>query len=374
MQHFKNFEIYFTAKTMKCMLNVIAAALLLRKPFSFAYRIKGSDDENKPFAPHERGFVQSVLDPAVTASRVLSRRRYAVSAVLGETVGNIRLFSCPNMVGPFTENGAYYCTSEFRGICDRRSGTCLCNDGYAGESCDTCDTSTHFEIGGLCYPKRECPNDCSFAGECNFLTGVCECSDHRVGDDCSTSKCSTFHQFCTHCNDDGCVQCEEGFSVNKEHPRGAQCEPCWRFDPRCRDCNADACTSCIDMLLLSIHRSGRRPQDPPLPVDELMRELSVTVPFGSQQDDAFYDAEYYFLVDPSLVPLNESAVECHQGLNSVSINIMGLCLMRVVFTSCTLHTFLVSTLFQGRLNHVSSLLVDFSHHVWQLWHNLIRIS
>lgn len=69
------------------------------------------------------------------------------------------------------------------------------------------------------------------------------------------------------------------------------------------------------MLLLSIHRSGRRPQDPPLPIDERNRELSVTVPFGSQQADAFYDAEHYELVDPSLVPLNESAVECHQGLD-----------------------------------------------------------
>ena len=96
---------------------------------------------------------------------------------------------------------------------------------------------------------------------------------------------------------------------------GFQCEPCYRFDPRCRNCNATACTSCVDLLLLSIHRSGRRPQDPPLPMDELTRELSVTVPFGSTQEDSFYDAEHYFLVDPALVPLNKSAVQCHQGLN-----------------------------------------------------------
>ena len=55
-----------------------------------------------------------------------------------------------------------------------------------------------------------------------------------------------------------------------------------------------------------------------MPIDELTRELSITVPFGSTQDDAYYDAEHYFLIDPALVPLNESAVECHQGLNSVS--------------------------------------------------------
>jgi hypothetical protein len=54
-----------------------------------------------------------------------------------------------------------------------------------------------------------------------------------------------------------------------------------------------------------------------------MRELSVTVPFGSAQEDAFYDAEHYFLVDSSITPLHESAVECHQGLNnddSISCN------------------------------------------------------
>lgn len=97
---------------------------------------------------------------------------------------------------------------------------------------------------------------------------------------------------------------------------GSQCEPCYRFDPRCLNCNATACNSCVDLLLLSIHRSGRRPQDPPLPIDELSRELSITVPFGSTQEDAFYDAEHYFLVDPDQAPLKESSVECHQGLNS----------------------------------------------------------
>jgi hypothetical protein len=226
-----------------------------------------------------------------------------------------RLFACPRMVGPIDEK--YYCRGKEYGYCDRRSGTCFCNDGYTGESCDQCDPS-HFELGGLCYPKRLCPNDCSNAGVCNHLTGQCECSDHRDGEDCSVSKCSAFHEFCTHCNDDHCVECEQGWSVMSDFGLGSQCEPCHRFDPRCINCNATACSSCVDLLLLSIHRSGRRPQDPPLPIDELTRELSVTVPFGSTQEDAFYDAEHYFMVDPSLAPLKNSAVECHQGLNSVS--------------------------------------------------------
>lgn len=182
-----------------------------------------------------------------------------------------------------------------------------------GESCESCDPS-HFEIGGLCYPKTLCPNDCSNAGVCNYLTGQCICSDHREGEDCSVSICSTFHQFCTGCSDDHCVECEQGWSVISEAEAGSQCAPCHRFDPRCLDCNATACTSCVDLLLYSIRRSGRRPQDPPLPIDELNRELSITVPFGSTQEDAFYDAEHYFLVEPELVPLKDSAVQCHQGL------------------------------------------------------------
>jgi hypothetical protein len=219
------------------------------------------------------------------------------------------------MVGPI--DAKFYCRGKERGYCDRRSGTCFCNDGYMGESCESCAPS-HFEIGGLCYPKVLCPNDCSNAGVCNYLTGHCECNKHREGEDCSKSKCTTFHEFCTRCNDFGCIECEEGFSVMPDAESGFQCEPCYRFDPRCRNCNPTVCTACVDLLLLSIHRSGRRPQDPPLPIDELTRELSVTVPFGSIQEDAFYDAEHYFLVDPALVPLKESAVECHQGLSSVS--------------------------------------------------------
>ena len=340
-----------------------------------AYRIKGSVDENRPFIPFEKGFVQSIQDPkASITNRTITNqgRTLSLSTTAQRRIENDgnRLFNCPNMVGPFydendgndvdddftTSNGYYYCTSNRNGYCDRRSGTCFCNEGYIGDGCESCDTLTHIDVGGMmCHPKRLCPNDCSNSnynnnnmneeerrgGVCNYITGKCECSNHRTGDDCSQSKCSLFHHFCTHCNDEKCLQCEDGWSVVDHHDDNddrdksiaslpsptttSTCEPCWRYDPRCRECNSKTCTSCIDLLLLSIHRSGRRPQDPPLPIDELSRELSVTVPFGSLNDDAYYDAEHYFLVGGDegpttslavVPPLNESAVECHQGLNS----------------------------------------------------------
>ena len=224
------------------------------------------------------------------------------------------------MVGPI--DNEYFCRGKDYGYCDRRSGTCFCTEGYMGDACGEC-VPTHFEVGGICYPKTLCPNDCSGFGQCNYQTGTCKCNEYREGEDCSRPICSKYHEFCTTCDEDGCIECEDGFSSHKTAEWGEQCQACWRFDPRCRTCSEDACTSCIDLLLLSIHRSGRRPHDPPLPMDELTRELSITVPFGSNQVDAFYDAEHYFLVDPSMTPLNESAVECHQGLdNDDSISCM----------------------------------------------------
>lgn len=155
-----------------------------------AYRIKGSVDEHKPFVPYEKGFTQNTHDPVTTENRTRVNHGYTSSMLLGSQVGSNRLFSCPQMIGPNDEQ--YFCSSPDHGVCDRRSGTCFCNEGYAGEACQDC-APTHVEVGSLCYPKRLCPNDCSYAGECNYLTKVCECSDHRMGDDCSVSKCSRFH-------------------------------------------------------------------------------------------------------------------------------------------------------------------------------------
>jgi len=197
------------------------------------------------------------------------------------------------------------------GYCDRRSGTCFCNKGYTGNSCEDCVPSFH-RIGTLCYPKKRCPNDCSSgAGDCDYFTGTCECMEHRRGDDCSEFNCHQFHKYCTSCDDQGCKECIESYNADKSMKLGHQCETCSRFDPRCNSCNKTSCLGCIDLLLKSIRRSGKRDVDSELPIDETSRELSITTTFGSQQTNAFDEAEHYFVVDRQS-NLQESAIACDQ--------------------------------------------------------------
>ena len=231
-------------------------------------------------------------------------------------VSNNRLQVCPDMVGPL-DDGKVYCNSQFHGYCDRRSGTCFCNKGYSGHNCKECDP-LHFKNGDLCYEKKFCPRDCSDSGKCDYLSGICTCNTFRDGSDCSQFVCEKYDVYCTECNEDKCLKCIDGYSVNEGGLLGHQCEPCSRFDPRCNKCNLHECLGCIDLLLLSISLSGRRSQDPILPLDEIERQLSKVMPFGTQQDDYFDEAEDYKLVDQELTPLNEAAMSCDQGIHNDS--------------------------------------------------------
>ena len=224
------------------------------------------------------------------------------------SISNGRLRHCPSMVGPL-QNNKYHCTSIFNGYCDRRSGTCFCNEGYAGEACEECSV-TYQMIGDLCYPRMFCPNNCSNAGVCDYLTGKCQCNGLRDGEDCSQFVCAAnFDVNCIQCNTDVCLQCNDGFSN-----LGTHCESCTSFDPRCNLCDSQKCLGCADLLLYSIRRSGRRANDAILPMDEIQRQLGKEIPFGSQDSDAFDDAEVYKLVDSDLVPLDRAALSCDQGL------------------------------------------------------------
>ena len=276
-----------------------------------SYRIQGSENETLAFIPYEKGFVgRREETPAIP---VRTNQGYE-SVSIAMDIGRNRLQNCPGMVGPL-DDGKFYCTSRLHGYCDARSGACFCNEGYAGDSCEDCDP-THHLIGDLCYEKMFCPNDCSNSGQCDYLTGTCACNEYREGQDCSEFTCSKHHAYCTQCDDSRCLQCIQGYSVNENEDLGSQCEPCSRFDPRCHLCDTTRCLECVDLLLHSIRRSGRRPQDPLLPHDELERQLSSSIPFGSQQNNVFDEAESYKLVDnPELIPLDKSALACDQGVD-----------------------------------------------------------
>ena len=233
-----------------------------------------------------------------------------------------RLFDCENMIGPIEKYSKsfeekvpiYYCTSPEHGYCDRRSGTCHCLEGYQGISCEECRMATNVKVeGGLCRLRKTCPNDCSGQGTCNPLTGICNCYPGKVGDDCSIFECED--ENCVQCSQSNvtiCLQCSYWYGADKD----GHCQHCSRFDPRCTACNHEACLECTDLLLSSIFRSGGTniEEQKLLPKDEIERNLSVTVPFGSQQVDAFVDAEAYFLVNDYVpTPLRDYTMECFQG-------------------------------------------------------------
>jgi len=63
------------------------------------------------------------------------------------------------------------------GVC--RSGKCICNTGWTGESCKTEEKEDEKDD----EKEKECPNNCSDNGSCNG--GKCLCKSGWKGDDCS---------------------------------------------------------------------------------------------------------------------------------------------------------------------------------------------
>ncbi|CAM9770600.1 unnamed protein product, partial [Phaeothamnion confervicola] len=294
-----------------------AAALLLGGADGFRIAVEGDSSANAShFIPYDGGFVARRYDP-VTATREGVNEGANNSEAWPNVYGTERRLNqrCPGrMVGPMGD-GQFYCTSPTHGFCDRRSGDCFCSVGYTGSDCSLCLPS-HFSSGGLCYPKKLCPGDCSGAGDCDVKTGVCRCSEHRTGDDCGTFLCAArFDARCSACTAGACVACGAGFSLSSSLPTSNcdVCLPCARFDPRCAVCDADRCLRCADPLLLSTRRSGRRVDDAPLPADEETRQLTRPLPFGSQDPLFFADAEDFWLVGDSSSGPADSSGACAQG-------------------------------------------------------------
>jgi len=282
-------------------------------PGASAFRLLNDEGVYEPFEPYEQGFTGYFNDPA-------NYQRERVNEGSPNTPDYPRQFEdtharqiCPGMVGPLGDD-KYYCLAKEYGYCDRRSGTCFCNMGYQGIDCGEC-TPSHYRMGSLCYPKKHCPNDCSGGGYCNYTTGDCHCDSQYWGDDCSKLNCQGHHTLCLECTNTTCVRCETGFSVSIN---GSDCLPCHRFDPRCSACNADDCLECSDPITQSSRRSGHRSTDPPLPTDEINRQLSMTMPFGTQDYEFFNDAEPFSLIaktqgSGSVETLQDRSTACGQG-------------------------------------------------------------
>lgn len=222
--------------------------------------------------------------------------------------------SCPGMIGPYVD-GSYYCTAKEYGYCDRRSGICFCNTGYQGIDCSECQPS-YYRLGGLCYSKKLCINDCNNAGVCNYNNGTCACLPHRTGISCENKLCTGFSSFCSTCTDHECLTCINGYYSTQNDSK--ICSGCNDFDPRCSTCTLKGgCSVCIDSLLTSVRRSGYRSIDFPLPLEEETRELSISIPFGSKSPEIFAEAEVYEVVkNPLIIPLNNHTISCAQGLQN----------------------------------------------------------
>jgi hypothetical protein len=289
--------------------------LLLHQPTpASAYRLFNESDYSDPyFVPHASGFVGAYGDPLRTLERERVNEGVAGTAASSppQQPGARPRQNCPGMVGPLGD-GKFFCLGREHGQCDRRSGTCLCNRGYAGVDCGDC-VPTHHRIGRRCYQKRPCPRDCSGAGVCDHTKGTCTCNGYRSGAACDGWACGArFDARCLECTAAECTRCAQGWApthalarheraefpgghaaaaaaaakvatnvpsaadphagVNAGTAAGAAaaaapplsrstCAPCTRFDPRCSACDSRGCLRCADPLLRSIRRSGARAMD-----------------------------------------------------------------------------------------------------------------
>ena len=207
------------------------------------------------FKPYDKGFVGRYGDPTNLQRERINEGAFDTPTQELIYEGVAPRQACPAMVGPFSD-GNYYCTAREYGYCDKRSGTCFCNQGYIGIDCSECHGS-HFKVGSLCLPKQLCTDDCNGAGTCNFLDGTCSCLPHRKGDACEQMLCTIYSSLCITCTTLECLACKGGYYLTGD-PNKA-CSSCYDFDARCAGCTKEqGCTVCADPLLTSIRRSGYR--------------------------------------------------------------------------------------------------------------------
>ena len=108
--------------------------ILLLLPPASPYRVTDSNTSSLPFLPYERGFVGLSGLPQNYLRERVNEGGPETQAYPHQMEGVNARQECKGMVGPV--EGLYYCGARERGYCDRRSGTCFCQMGYQGESCE----------------------------------------------------------------------------------------------------------------------------------------------------------------------------------------------------------------------------------------------
>ena len=83
-------------------------------------------------------------------------------------------------------------TCSNHGVCDKDTGFCVCNQGFAGDDCQ--DSLTPALCDGV---------DCSGNGVCEESTGECSCNDGFSGDFCEKTD------FCLNVNCSGNGVCNK---------------------------------------------------------------------------------------------------------------------------------------------------------------------
>lgn len=128
--------------------------------------------------------------------------------------------------------------------------------------------------------------------------------------------CRSLSPLCESCTGGKCDQCMRGYYLTSDV---RVCSSCNDYDHRCSTCSIEfGCTECVDSLLRSIRRSGKRTIDADEPLEELTRELSINLPFGTQNPTYFTESEPYFIVTTPDKPLNAATKTCSQGLHNDS--------------------------------------------------------
>jgi len=121
--------------------------------------------------------------------------------------------------------GHFYMECSNKGICDRKSGTCDCFDGYEGTAC----------------VRASCPNDCSGHGTCESIKELAEMKGYNTntGDDATTTPVGAVGDFD--------LAIEESYAYDlwdQDKTMGCKCDPVYYG----ADCSLQKCKYGVDPL------------------------------------------------------------------------------------------------------------------------------